>query len=112
MAVRWTCIDPHCAFNPLIGFQTVLIAMIGGATTWRRPVIAAIALSLLSDTLRLNLPYAHLILLGVLLVEQNVRQALGVCDHAYILGQGRVVAQGEGCALLAGERIRKSHLGL
>lgn len=68
MAVRWTYIDPHSAFNPLIGFQTVLIAMIGGATTWRGPVIAAIGLSLLSDALRLNFPHAYLIILGVLLI--------------------------------------------
>ncbi|RJF96510.1 branched-chain amino acid ABC transporter permease [Noviherbaspirillum cavernae] len=68
MAVRWTYIDPHSAFSPLIGFQTVLIAMIGGATTWRGPVIAAIVLSLLSDALRLNFPQAYLILLGVLLI--------------------------------------------
>ncbi len=68
MAVRWTYIDPHSAFSPLIGFQTVLIAMIGGATTWRGPVVAAIALSLLSDLLRLNLPHVYLILLGVLLI--------------------------------------------
>ena len=41
---------------------------------------------------------------GILLVEQNVRQALGVCDHAYILEQGRVVAQGggEGCCRVSG----------
>jgi branched-chain amino acid transport system permease protein len=68
MAVRWTYIDPHSAFSPLIGFQTVLIAMIGGATTWRGPVIAAVVLSLLSDALRFNLPYAYLIILGVLLI--------------------------------------------
>jgi branched-chain amino acid transport system permease protein len=68
MAVRWTYIDPHSAFTPLIGFQTVLIAMIGGATTWRGPVIAAVVLSLLSDALRLSLPYAYLIILGVLLI--------------------------------------------
>jgi branched-chain amino acid transport system ATP-binding protein len=49
---------------------------------------------------------------GILLVEQNVRQALGVCDHAYILEQGRVVAQGGGEELLQGERIRQSYLGL
>lgn len=49
---------------------------------------------------------------GILLVEQNVRQALGVCDHAYILEQGRVVAQGAGQELLQGERIRKSYLGM
>lgn len=68
MAVRWTYIDPHSAFSPLIGFQTVLIAMIGGATTWRGPVIAAVGLSLLSDALRLNFPHAYLIILGVLLI--------------------------------------------
>jgi branched-chain amino acid transport system ATP-binding protein len=49
---------------------------------------------------------------GVLLVEQNVRQALSVCDHAYILEQGLIVAQGDGPELLQGERIRKSYLGL
>ena len=31
MSVRWTYIDPHTVFNPFIGFQTVLIALIGGA---------------------------------------------------------------------------------
>lgn len=49
---------------------------------------------------------------GVLLVEQNVRQALGICDHAYILEQGEVVAEGSGSELLNGERIRQSYLGL
>jgi branched-chain amino acid transport system ATP-binding protein len=49
---------------------------------------------------------------GVLLVEQNVRQALSVCDHAYILEQGKVVAEGPGQELLQGGRIRKSYLGL
>jgi branched-chain amino acid transport system permease protein len=68
MAVRWTYIDPHTAFNPLIGFQTVLIAMVGGATTLRGPLVAAVALSMLSDALRLNLPYIYLILLGTLLI--------------------------------------------
>lgn len=68
MAVRWTYIDPHGAFNPFIGFQTVLIAMVGGAATLYGPLIAAIALSVLSDVLRLNFPYAYLILLGLLLI--------------------------------------------
>ncbi|MDB5771221.1 MAG: transporter ATP-binding protein [Burkholderia sp.] len=49
---------------------------------------------------------------GILLVEQNVRQALTVCDHAYILERGQVVAEGAGAELLQGERIRKSYLGL
>ena len=41
MAVRWTYIDPHTVFNPFIGFQTVLIALIGGAATLWGPLIAA-----------------------------------------------------------------------
>ena len=45
-------------------------------------------------------------------VEQNVRQALSVCDHAYILGREQIVAEGPGQELLQGERIRKSYLGL
>jgi branched-chain amino acid transport system permease protein len=37
MSVRWTYIDPTTVFNPFIGFQTVLIALIGGAATlWGR----------------------------------------------------------------------------
>jgi branched-chain amino acid transport system permease protein len=36
MAVRWTYIDPPAVFSPFIGFQTVLIAMIGGARQHRR----------------------------------------------------------------------------
>jgi len=49
---------------------------------------------------------------AVLLVEQNVRQALGICDHAYVLQQGHIAAEGAGRRLLEGELIRKSYLGL
>jgi branched-chain amino acid transport system permease protein len=68
MAVRWTYVDPPGVFNPFIGFQTVLIAMIGGATNLFGPVAAAIVFSLLAEYLRLEFPYIYMILLGVLLV--------------------------------------------
>jgi branched-chain amino acid transport system permease protein len=68
MAVRWTYIDPHSVFNSFIGFQTVLIALIGGATTLWGPLMAAIVFSLLSETLRLQLPQAYLLALGLLLI--------------------------------------------
>jgi len=42
--------------------------MVGGASTLRGPVLAAVALSVLSDVLRLNFPYFYLILLGTLLI--------------------------------------------
>lgn len=68
MAVRWTYIDPHTVFNPFIGFQTVLIVLIGGAASLGGPVVAAIVFSLLAETLRLQLPYAYMLVLGVLLI--------------------------------------------
>ena len=68
MSVRWTYIDPHTVFNPFIGFQTVLIALIGGAASIGGPVLAAIVFSLAAETLRLQLPYGYMMVLGVLLI--------------------------------------------
>jgi branched-chain amino acid transport system permease protein len=58
MSVRWTYIDPATVFNPFIGFQTVLIALIGGAATLWGPLLAAVVFSLLAETLRLQMPQA------------------------------------------------------
>ena len=68
MAVRWTYIEPASVFNPFIGFQTVLIAMIGGAQTLFGPIVSAVVFSLLTELLRLQFPYAYLIVLGLLLI--------------------------------------------
>ena len=64
MSVRWTYIDPATVFNPFIGFQTVLIALIGGAATLWGPLIAAIVFSLLAETLRLQVPQLYMMTLG------------------------------------------------
>jgi branched-chain amino acid transport system permease protein len=68
MSVRWTYIDPVTVFNPFIGFQTVLIALIGGALTLWGPLIAAIVFSLLAETLRLQAPQVYMMTLGTLLI--------------------------------------------
>lgn len=68
MAVRWTYIEPASVFNPFIGFQTVLIAMIGGAQTLVGPMVAAVVFSLLTELLRLQFPYIFLMVLGTLLI--------------------------------------------
>jgi branched-chain amino acid transport system permease protein len=68
MATRWTYIDPATVFNPFIGFQTVLIALIGGAATLWGPLLAAVVFSLLAETLRLQVPQAYMVGLGVLLI--------------------------------------------
>ena len=68
MAVRWTYIDPPTVFNPFIGFQTVLIAMVGGAHTILGPIASAVLFSLLTEFLRLQFPYLFLVILGLLLI--------------------------------------------
>jgi len=68
VAVRWTYIEPLSVFNPFIGFQTVLIAMIGGAQTLAGPVASAVVFSVATELLRLQFPYAYLMLLGLLLI--------------------------------------------
>lgn len=68
MSVRWTYIDPHTVFNPFIGFQTVLIALIGGAVTLWGPLLAAVVFSLLAESLRLQAPQVYMMALGLLLI--------------------------------------------
>jgi branched-chain amino acid transport system permease protein len=68
VAVRWTYIDPPAVFNPFIGFQTVLIAMVGGAATLGGPILSAVVFSLFTEFLRLRFPYAYLLILGTLLI--------------------------------------------
>jgi branched-chain amino acid transport system ATP-binding protein len=50
--------------------------------------------------------------LTVLLVEQNVHAALGLADRAYIMENGRIIAEGEAAALLADPRMRSAYLDL
>ncbi|TAM59769.1 ABC transporter ATP-binding protein [bacterium] len=48
----------------------------------------------------------------VLLVEQNVKRALSLCDRAYVLEHGQVVMQGAGEQLLGDEGLRRAYLGM
>ena len=48
----------------------------------------------------------------ILLVEQNVREALDISDRAYILQTGRIVGEGSGRELLKGDLFREAFLGI
>ncbi|HLN91298.1 MAG TPA: ABC transporter ATP-binding protein [Patescibacteria group bacterium] len=48
----------------------------------------------------------------VMLVEQNVRQTLAMCDRAYVLENGRVVLQGTGKDLMADPHVKEAYLGI
>lgn len=48
----------------------------------------------------------------ILMVEQNVKQTLAICDRAYVLENGRVVLEGKGSELLENEQVKQAFLGI
>ncbi|WP_412478367.1 LPS export ABC transporter ATP-binding protein [Azonexus sp. IMCC34839] len=49
--------------------------------------------------------------IGVLITDHNVRETLGICDHAYIINAGRVLASGRPDEIVDNESVRKVYLG-
>ena len=47
----------------------------------------------------------------VLLIEQNAKKALSICDYAYVLENGKIKLNGTGKELLASDEVRKAYLG-
>ena len=48
---------------------------------------------------------------AILLIEQNARKALKLCDRAYLVNVGNIVAKGTGADLLADEKLMQAYLG-
>jgi lipopolysaccharide export system ATP-binding protein len=49
--------------------------------------------------------------IGVLITDHNVRETLGICDRAYIINQGEVLASGRPDDIIANESVRRVYLG-
>ena len=49
--------------------------------------------------------------IGVLITDHNVRETLGICDHACIINEGRVLASGRPDEIIYNESVRKVYLG-
>ena len=49
--------------------------------------------------------------IGVLITDHNVRETLGICDRAYIISEGRVLASGRPAEIVANEQVRQVYLG-
>jgi lipopolysaccharide export system ATP-binding protein len=49
--------------------------------------------------------------IGVLITDHNVRETLGICDRAYILGSGQTLAEGPPDAILQNQKVREVYLG-
>lgn len=49
--------------------------------------------------------------IGVLITDHNVRETLGICDHAYIISDGHVLAQGTPAEIVNNADVRRVYLG-
>jgi len=49
--------------------------------------------------------------IGVLITDHNVRETLSLCDKAYIVGEGHIIAEGDAETILANEKVREVYLG-
>lgn len=49
--------------------------------------------------------------IGVLITDHNVRETLGICDRAYIVNEGRIIAEGSSEQILVDEHVREVYLG-
>jgi branched-chain amino acid transport system permease protein len=121
MAPRWTYIDPSIAFNPMISFQVVIMALLGGAGSLFGPVLGVIPLVLLFEVLTATLPNHFSIALGAIFVLIVMLLPKGVIG---LIGTSRRPAHVEYSApvpretrtesrlLLAVEGVGKSFSGL
>ncbi len=49
--------------------------------------------------------------IGVLITDHNVRETLGICHRAYVMGEGKILAEGEPAQILENKTVRKIYLG-
>ena len=49
--------------------------------------------------------------IGILITDHNVRETLGICEHAYIINEGKVIAMGTAEEILANSQVRDVYLG-
>jgi branched-chain amino acid transport system permease protein len=68
MATRWTYIDPRIAFNPLISFMPVLMAIFGGMGQLYGPIIGAAVFTYLEEFLITRFPYYYMLIFGIIMV--------------------------------------------
>lgn len=87
MAPRWTYIDPAIAFNPVVSFQVLIMALLGGVHRLYGPVFGVIPLVLLFEILLARFPNHFSILVGVaflLIVYAIPRGIVGLIEGAQL----------------------------
>jgi branched-chain amino acid transport system permease protein len=91
MAPRWTYIDPAIAFNPVVSFQVLIMALLGGVHRLYGPVFGVIPLTMLFEILLAKFPNHFSILVGIaflLIVYAIPRGIVGLIEGAQLSLRG------------------------
>jgi branched-chain amino acid transport system permease protein len=87
MAPRWTYIDPAIAFNPVVSFQVLIMALLGGVHRLYGPVFGVVPLVMLFEILLARFPNHFSILVGIaflLIVYAIPRGIVGLIEGAQL----------------------------
>jgi branched-chain amino acid transport system permease protein len=68
MATKWAYIDPRIAFNPVLNFTPVLMALFGGVGEIYGPILGASLLTALSELLLSRFPYYYMLIYGAIFI--------------------------------------------
>ena len=96
MAPRWTYIEPSIAFNSMISFQVLIMALLGGAHRLWGPVLGAVPLTLLFELLSARFPNTFTIILGcifLLIVYLLPRGVAGLFEKLAATPGGKTTGQ-------------------
>jgi branched-chain amino acid transport system permease protein len=68
LALRRSYIDPYTVFSPMVSFQVIVMAFLGGIEGIEGAIVGAVVLTLLSEALWAQYPYYYMIILGVVMI--------------------------------------------
>jgi len=86
MAPRFGYLTPHFAFNPMISFQVVIMALLGGMQRLWGPVLGVVPLVVLSELLQVRFPFWYSVFLGLvfmIIVYFLPRGVTGLLEDAW-----------------------------
>ena len=107
MAPRWTYIEPSIAFNSMISFQVLIMALLGGAHRLWGPVLGAVPLTLLFEFLSARFPNTFTIILGCIFMLIVYMLPRGVAGLFEKLPASRAAKPPDGWPHEHGNRARR-----
>jgi len=68
LALRRSYIDPYTVFSPIVSFQVIVMAFLGGLEDVEGAIVGAVILTLISEALWARYPYTYMIILGTVVI--------------------------------------------